>query len=315
MLKAPTVKELADFTLKSYTNLMQYLSQIYKIVPFSEVRRKEIPYLILRHDIDVSLPAALKMAELEADLGIKSTYFVLFSSNFYNVLEGKNVEILKQISKLGHEVGLHYDPSQYRSYNQIPKKTLKIEIQLLEHLLDRKVCSIARHGPWDRDPFASIKEHINANHPRLRRDVFIHDSCRAWTPLQDLLKLLNNPPRRVQLLTHPENWQEDKLSREALLDRFFENLEKEILTLRECEKRTWLTDAFVLEYDALVKRSDFSQFHNRGCKSDSKTRIRLRQELNYYNTQFRWYLINNSLGWWIHEILEKIRKIARYRRN
>ena len=314
-MSALTIKELTDFTLKSYTNLMRYLSQIYKIVPFCQIPREEVPFLVLRHDIDVSLLAALKMAEMETDLGIKSTYFVLFSSNFYNVLEGKNVEILRQISKLGHEVGLHYDPSQYRSYNRNPKKTLKIEIQLLEHLLNRGVYSIARHGPWDKDPFATTKEYINANHPSMRRDVFVHDSSRAWTPLQDLFKLLNNPPRRVQLLTHPENWQEDKLSREALLDRFFQNLHKEMLTLKECEKRAWLTDPLVLEYDALVRKKDFMKSSSGRSKSDSTLKSKFRQELDYYDTLFRWYMINTSLGWQGHQILDKIRSILEYKRK
>jgi len=294
---------------------MQYLSQIYKIVPFCEIPQKEISYLILRHDIDISLPAALKMAQIERDLGIKSTYFVLFSSKFYNVLEGNNTEILKEISKLGHEIGLHYHPAQYQSYNRIPKKTLEIEIQLLEHLLNRKVHSIARHGPWDRDPFAAIKEYVNANHPRLRRDVFIHDSGRAWIPLRNLFKLLNNPPGRVQLLTHPENWQEDKLSREALLDRFFQNLQKEILTWKECEEKAWLTDPLVLEYDVLVGKKDFMEFDSGGSKSDSMLKSEFRQELDYYDTLFRWYMINTSLGWRVHQMFDKIRSILEHKRR
>ena len=315
MPKAPTFDELKDFTLKSYVKLLQYLNQIYKIVPFCEIPREDVPYLILRHDMDISLLAALKMAKIERDLGVKSTYFVLFSSRFYNVLEGNNVSILRQISKLGHEIGLHYHPAQYQLYNQNPKKTLKIEARLLEHLLGRKVYSIARHGMWDRDPFATTKEYINANHPHFRRDLFVHDSCRAWTPIQGLFKLLNDPPGRVQLLTHPENWQEDKLSREELLERFIQNLEKETFTLRNGQKRTWLTDPLVLKYDALAKKGDFTQFHSRGCKADSKTGIKLRQELNYYNTQVRWYLINTSLGWWSHKIIDKIRNILNYKRN
>ena len=313
--EAPTIDELEAFTSKSYVKLLEYLSQIYKIVPFCEIPREDIPYLILRHDIDFSPSAALRMAKIEKDLGIKSTYFVMFSSRFYNVLEGDNVHILEQISKLGHEIGLHYHPAQYRIYNKNPKKTLKTEIRLLEHLLGRKVCSIARHGPWDQDPFATIKGYINANNPRLRRDIFIHDSCRAWTPLQGLTKLVNDPPRKVQLLTHPGNWQDDKIDRETLLERFTQSLEKKNFTLKKNMKKTWSTDPLVLEYDAQVKKGDIVQSHNKQCKSTSKIRIKLQQELHYYNTQVRWYLINTSLGWWSHKIIDKIRNILNYKRN
>jgi len=154
LTKAPTFDELKEFTLKSYVKLLRYIDDIYKVVPFHRIPKTDCPYLILRHDIDFSLQAALKMAHLERTLGIRSTYFVHFSSRFYNLLEGNNVRILKQISKLGHEIGLHYYPAQYRLYNQNQKKTLEREIQLLEHLLGKKVYSIAKHGPWDRDPFA-----------------------------------------------------------------------------------------------------------------------------------------------------------------
>jgi hypothetical protein len=312
-LKAPTFDELKDFTLKSYVKLLQYLNQIYKIVPFCEIPRKDVPYLILRHDIDVSLPAALKMAQIERDLGIRSTYFVLFSSKFYNMFKGDNIDILRQISKLGHEIGLHYHVSQYRSFGRNVKKTLKIEIELLEHLLGRKVYSIARHGPRDRDPFTTIKGYINANHPRWRRDLFIHDSCRAWTPLQSLFKLLNDPPRRVQLLTHPENWQDDRIDRETLLERFIQSLGKEILTLRKSLKEIWLMDPLVVKYDALIEKGEFVQVHNRKCRSDLTIRDKLLQELNYYDTLFRWYIINTSLGWRSHKIIAKIRKAVKKR--
>ena len=302
--KAPTFDELKDFTLKSYVKLLQYLTHIYKIVPFCEIPRKNIPYLILRHDIDISLAAALKMAWIERNLGVRSTYFVLFSGKSYNVLEGENVNILRQISKLGHEIGLHYHVSQYRSYGRDVKKTLKMEIQLLEYLLGRKVYSIARHGPWDRDPFATIKQYINANHPRFRRNVFVHDSARAWTPLQGLLKALNDPPRRVQLLTHPENWQEEKISREALLERFFQDAEKKNKAHKRQLKKIWQTDPSVIEYEAFIEKGEFRQIHNQKIKSNPKMQSKLKRSLNYYGKIFRWYMINTSFGWNIHRLRE-----------
>jgi len=309
-LKALTIQELEDFTLESYTRLLQYLSEIYSIVPFCKIPTKDVPYLILRHDIDISLPAALEMAKIERDLGIRSTYFVLFSGRFYNLLEGDNVNVLRQISQLGHEVGLHYHSSQYRSYSRSLERTLKIEVELLEHFLDKKVHSIARHSSWERDPFATIKKYINANHPRLQRDLYIHESCRAWTPSEGLFKLLNDPPRRVQLLTHPENWQKDKIDRETLLERHIQNLEKEIITLKNRIKTVYETDPLVLKYDALIKKRNFMQFHSGRHRSDPALGSILRQELGFHNTLFRWYMINTSLGWRLHKIIEKIRNIS-----
>ena len=41
--------------------------------------------LLLRHDVDLSLDAALRMAELEAEEGAAATYFLMTESVFYNL--------------------------------------------------------------------------------------------------------------------------------------------------------------------------------------------------------------------------------------
>mgnify|MGYP006267187443 FL=1 len=61
---APTVGELEDFTLRTYSKLMRYLAETYKIVPFCKIPQGDVRYLILRHDVDFLLSSALKMAEI-----------------------------------------------------------------------------------------------------------------------------------------------------------------------------------------------------------------------------------------------------------
>src|SRR5213075_2207995 len=41
--------------------------------------------LLLRHDVDMSLDAALAMAELEAERGVAATYFLMTRGEFYNL--------------------------------------------------------------------------------------------------------------------------------------------------------------------------------------------------------------------------------------
>ena len=41
--------------------------------------------VLLRHDVDLSLDAALRMAEVEADAGARATYFLMTGSVFYNL--------------------------------------------------------------------------------------------------------------------------------------------------------------------------------------------------------------------------------------
>jgi hypothetical protein len=60
-----------------------------------------------RHDVDVSPAAACRMAELEADMGIEATYYVMATSPFYSLMEAHTLVLALQA--LGHRVGLHAD--------------------------------------------------------------------------------------------------------------------------------------------------------------------------------------------------------------
>ncbi len=63
--------------------------------------------LILRHDVDLSLEAAIRMAELEADAGAAATYFLMTESVFYNLASEEGERALARLRELGHRIGLH----------------------------------------------------------------------------------------------------------------------------------------------------------------------------------------------------------------
>jgi len=65
--------------------------------------------ILLGHDIECSLPIALKMAEIENSLGITATNFIQLHDDFYNALEKRTFEQLKKIETLGHQLALHFD--------------------------------------------------------------------------------------------------------------------------------------------------------------------------------------------------------------
>lgn len=94
------------------------------------------------------------MARIEHDLRIRSIYFILFTSVFYNIFDRENIRIIRAISKLGHEIGLHYDPTHLRVNGLKPIEILKMQIKVLESIMGKTIKTIVRHGPWsDRDPF------------------------------------------------------------------------------------------------------------------------------------------------------------------
>ena len=63
--------------------------------------------LFLRHDIDLSLAAAVEMAELESELGVRATYLLMTESVFYNLASAEGTAAIESLRKLGHRVGLH----------------------------------------------------------------------------------------------------------------------------------------------------------------------------------------------------------------
>src|SRR5689334_22330102 len=72
--------------------------------------------LYLRHDVDFSLTAAVELAETNAALGARGTFFVLLRSEIYNVLSPWSVERMRDLERLGQEVALHYlEPPGARS--------------------------------------------------------------------------------------------------------------------------------------------------------------------------------------------------------
>ena len=97
---------MKDFTLSIYSGLLKALLQAgYHFVTFEEwcTTRETMKTVILRHDVDRKPKRALRMARIESDVGVRSTYY------FRSTKEAFIPEIMKEIEKMGHEVGYHYE--------------------------------------------------------------------------------------------------------------------------------------------------------------------------------------------------------------
>jgi len=254
-MRKEIISELKKFTYSGYIKLLGLLKKKYEIVPFCEIP-KDKAYLILRHDVDASLECALQMAKIENRLKIKATYFVLFSHNLYNLLNKHDFSMLRKISELGHEIGLHYDVTTYQSYNGKFELILENEIKLLESLLHRKIFSISCHNPsiYKANTLKPFKRYINAYNPELF-DLYVSDSCRAWY-IKDLCRLLNFSYERVQLLIHPFLWTEDACGRDVILERLFNRVEKKNRIYKTRWLNMWRNNPKVKKYeDSLATHS------------------------------------------------------------
>jgi len=68
-------------------------------------RPTEDKICLLRHDADQDINLAVRMAEIEYDLDIQSTYFVLHTAGYYK--ESGFLDKCLYLQDMGHEVGLH----------------------------------------------------------------------------------------------------------------------------------------------------------------------------------------------------------------
>lgn len=210
-------------------------------------------YLILRHDIDFSPEAALRMAEIEANLGVKATYFILFSSPYYNLFSEEYVEFPKRLTELGHEVGLHYDVrSMERGFHNLNlRDILYKEIDFLNYLTGTEVKSIAMHNPSlsGVDPFRETG-FVNAYDDKYTKHIsYFSDSCGAWRDnfIEHFQK--NTMPMKLQLLIHPIFWASSPSSRWKTLDNFTHRKYNQLLRDVQSVREMWKNHSGVKEHD------------------------------------------------------------------
>jgi hypothetical protein len=125
-----------DFTLKTYKILMNTLSdQGFSFLTFEQfVSNPDNKVIVLRHDVDDSPQNSLEFAKIQADLGIKGSYY------FRIVAESFDEKIIKEIYELGHEIGYHYeDVSLAAERQKIKVKRQKFKNKEFSDLQDRKL--------------------------------------------------------------------------------------------------------------------------------------------------------------------------------
>lgn len=176
-----------EFTYDSYANLVSKLRKHdYQFASYHNYRAFE-KCVIMRHDIDYSLQKSVELAEFENQLGIQSTYFILLSSPFYNILSKDAVGRIKKIQKAGHEIGLHFDELNYdkAEYDKIGgvKKAIYREIDLMSTILDCDIKAVSMHRPSKRTLQANYDLGVIVN--SYGKEFFegfkyVSDSRRRW---------------------------------------------------------------------------------------------------------------------------------------
>ena len=173
-------------------------------------------YTLWRHDIDLSVHRAYSLANIEKSFNIKATYFLFFGSNFYNIFDKEIKNLIYKIKSLGHQLGLHFDSSQYDIKSKYELENYLIfEKNILENLFQTEIKVFSFHSPskeilkYENFKYAKM---INAYAKYFKKNVeYCSDSDGYWRHkrLENFLDLNHN---KIQVLTHPAWWQESSMS-------------------------------------------------------------------------------------------------------
>ncbi len=185
----------------------------------------------LRHDIDMRMDRAVAMARVEAEMGVRSTYFVLDTAAYFKEDLSRDV---KEILSYGHEVGWHNDAFQawfldgmkrpVREFIETPINKLRnygatvrgtaghFVAHDIEHLfhnyniwkLPYKFQSIIPCQQFNLRDFGLEYETYF-----LERDHYLCDSGNHWNlDPQKVVAMFNNSDNDImQILIHPQWWE------------------------------------------------------------------------------------------------------------
>lgn len=221
---------MRDFTLSQYR---RYLSAIQnagihfvRYVDFMKQPESFSTFCLIRHDVDRKPMNALRMAQLEHQMGIVATYY--FRTKKHTLKK----EIIQKIEALGHEIGYHYENlSDTDGDMQKAMEDFKYNLNNLREIATIQTC--AMHGrplkPYDNRDLWKDK----VNHQVLKDDLdiigevyldidytdiaYINDTGRNWTSGKSNVrdKVISNVKadfeNKKQLMSFLENKKHDKL--------------------------------------------------------------------------------------------------------
>lgn len=225
-----------DFTIEKYKQMCKSaLESDLKNIRVKDYFLNDInKFFIMRHDVDRKSKSALKMASIEEDMGIVSTYYFRYKKDVFDPY------IIKKIEDMGHEIGYHYEVLD-KTKGAIEKAGEVFRKELAEFRRHVNVSTISVHGNplSSNDPIEFLNQldfkdlkivgdasfSINFNDEGIS---YFADVGRTWdgrfsvkdklsknstcSSTNDLTKILkDNKSKKFCIVTHPNRWADNNL--------------------------------------------------------------------------------------------------------
>lgn len=200
------------FDLAGYRVILESaLEGGYQFHFFDEIgRERAIRSCLLRHDIDSELLGCEPLLDVERELGVRATYFLMTRSTAYNLFCVEARAMVGRILADGHQIGLHFmgELCEGESAGRVAEK-IEREAEWLRQEFGQQIVAFAFH-----QPSSSILE-LDLALPNLvntydRRQMdgyfYVSDTNMVWRyehPLEIFSKAIY---KKLQLLIHPMWW-------------------------------------------------------------------------------------------------------------
>lgn len=202
------------FSYSGYEKLLKEMRKIGNIHTFNSLNPNDNTGFILRHDVDFDIDSAYKMSIVEQKSDVLSTYFVLVTSQIYNLNSKINREKIKEMHRAGFEIGLHFDPTVYSEIGtDLLEKHMKSEANVIEQIIDEKITSISLHNPTSHGLYPIFKGYTNAyDQAYFSEGTYISDSCKNFRGKDIKQFIQNGISQQLQIVLHPIHFGEVETS-------------------------------------------------------------------------------------------------------
>jgi hypothetical protein len=139
-----------DFTLGKYRELLQCARdqnyELLTVADFLSGSKRDGRTIVLRHDVDRDPLYALRLALIEAHMGVRSTSYFRFTRRVFQP------RLIAEVASMGHEVGYHYEVLD-KAQGDVAKALERFGYELGELRRVAEIKTVAMHGnpltPWD----------------------------------------------------------------------------------------------------------------------------------------------------------------------
>lgn len=247
----------APFTHEHYAFMLRAGREAgYRFATFDEIDRLRgdgTYACLIRHDCDNDLVAARDLARIEAELGVRATYFVMIRSALYNLMAPPVSALVHEIVGLGHRLGLHFDeaPCRDATPDEVSRR-VDDERAWLAHEFGQPIDVVSFHQPSPRVLANEVR--LNCLNTYDRVDMkglhYLSDSnlrFRSETPLECFERRTH---RLLHILLHPEWWTQEPMPLDSKWDLMMAHnvgLMQDSLLAREDTFKRRRTVSFAME--------------------------------------------------------------------